>query len=82
MSTEVPVRILCEGHVAPAQPCHPIYAPPVRSAIPFNHDFHHDPPMQRPLHEPASTGVADLRREYGMVFKVTMPVKNYFTVRK
>ncbi|MGW1295282.1 hypothetical protein [Streptomyces sp. NPDC002533] len=42
----------------------------------------HEPPVQRCLREPASTSVADLRREYGMVFKITMPVKNYFTVWK
>ncbi|MFH9759077.1 hypothetical protein ACH4MJ_14835 [Streptomyces anulatus] len=42
----------------------------------------HDPPVQRCLREPASTSVADLRREYGMVFKITMPVTNYFTVWK
>ncbi|MEI5034385.1 hypothetical protein RB201_21735 [Streptomyces sp. S1A(2023)] len=42
----------------------------------------HDPPVRRCLREPASTSVADLRREYGMVFKITMPVTNYFTVWK
>ncbi|MFH8403139.1 hypothetical protein ACH4E9_37880 [Streptomyces anulatus] len=42
----------------------------------------HEPPVRRCLREPASTSVADLRREYGMVFKITMPVKNYFTVWK
>ncbi len=42
----------------------------------------HDPPVRRCLNEPASTSVADLRREYGMVFKITMPVKNYFTIWK
>ncbi|MDF9801488.1 membrane protein implicated in regulation of membrane protease activity [Streptomyces sp. HB372] len=42
----------------------------------------HDPPVRRCLNEPASTSVADLRREYGMVFKITMPVTNYFTVWK
>lgn len=43
---------------------------------------YHDPPMKRLLLEPASTSVADLRREHGMVFKITMAVNNYFTVRK
>ncbi|MGN2363969.1 hypothetical protein [Streptomyces luridiscabiei] len=42
----------------------------------------HDPPVRRCLREPASTSVADLRREYGMVFKITMPVTDYFTVWK
>ncbi|MFF1268895.1 hypothetical protein ACFVZE_23995 [Streptomyces anulatus] len=42
----------------------------------------HEPPVRRCLNKPASTSVADLRREYGMVFKITMPVKNYFTVGK
>ncbi|MFD8118467.1 hypothetical protein [Streptomyces microflavus] len=42
----------------------------------------HEPPVRRCLNEPASTSVADLRHEYGMVFKITMPVKNYFTVWK
>jgi hypothetical protein len=42
----------------------------------------HEPPVQRCLREPASTSVADLRREYGMVFKITVPVTNYFTVWK
>ncbi len=42
----------------------------------------HEPPVRRCLREPASTSVADLRREYGMVFKITMPVRNYFTVWK
>ncbi|MGQ4727160.1 hypothetical protein ACUN3E_05805 [Streptomyces sp. Ju416(a)] len=41
-----------------------------------------EPPVRRCLIEPASTSVADLRREYGMVFKITMPVKDYFTVWK
>ncbi|MFE2974103.1 hypothetical protein [Streptomyces sp. NPDC059258] len=42
----------------------------------------HEPPVRRCLNEPASTSVADLRREYGMVFKITMPVKDYLTVWK
>ncbi|MFJ3579542.1 hypothetical protein [Streptomyces rubiginosohelvolus] len=42
----------------------------------------HEPPVRRCLNEPASTSLADLRREYGMVFKITMPVKDYFTVWK
>ncbi|MFI1190256.1 hypothetical protein [Streptomyces californicus] len=42
----------------------------------------HDPPVRRCLREPASASVADLRREYGMVFMITMPQKNYFTVWK
>ncbi|MET9587542.1 hypothetical protein ABZY10_31505 [Streptomyces sp. NPDC006539] len=42
----------------------------------------HDPPVRRCLHEPTSTSVADLRREYGMVFKLTFPTKDYFTVWK
>ncbi|MCD9904788.1 hypothetical protein LUR56_41020 [Streptomyces sp. MT29] len=43
---------------------------------------HNDPPMRRLLHEPVSASVADLRREYGMIFQITMPVKDYFTVWK
>ncbi|MCX4486611.1 hypothetical protein OG890_22180 [Streptomyces anulatus] len=42
----------------------------------------HEPPVRRCLNEPASTSVADLRREHGMVFRITMPVRNYFTVWK
>ncbi|MEV5898362.1 hypothetical protein [Streptomyces sp. NPDC052127] len=41
-----------------------------------------DPPMRRCLREPASTSVADLRRKYGMVFKLTFPAKNYHVVGK
>ncbi|WNF28520.1 hypothetical protein RI138_17690 [Streptomyces sp. C11-1] len=40
------------------------------------------PTMRRCLHEPPSTSVADLRREYGMVFKLTLPTQQYFTVGK
>ncbi|MGW6144789.1 hypothetical protein [Streptomyces sp. NPDC055140] len=42
----------------------------------------HHPPMRRCLHEPTSTSVADLRREYGMVFQLTFPTRNYFIVWK
>lgn len=40
------------------------------------------PTARRCLHEPASTGVADLRREYGTVFELTLPTRQYFTVWK
>ncbi|MFG3029437.1 hypothetical protein ACGFZJ_13125 [Streptomyces sp. NPDC048253] len=40
------------------------------------------PPVKRCLREPASAGVATLRREYGMVFKLVFPSSNYFTVYK
>ncbi|WP_157880711.1 hypothetical protein [Streptomyces sp. Root1310] len=40
------------------------------------------PPVQRCLREPASTGVTTLRREYGMVFRLEFPSRNYFTVYK
>lgn len=39
-----------------------------------------DPPMRRCLREPAATSVADLRREYGMVFKLTFPATNYYSI--
>ncbi|MET7437583.1 hypothetical protein ACWERY_38085 [Streptomyces sp. NPDC004082] len=41
-----------------------------------------DPPMRRCLREPASTSVADLRRKYGMVFKLTFAAKTYHVVQK
>ncbi|MGV9245467.1 hypothetical protein [Streptomyces sp. NPDC003710] len=41
-----------------------------------------DPPVRRCLREPASTSVTNLRRKYGMVFKLTLPSRNYFTVYK
>ncbi|MFG3408252.1 hypothetical protein [Streptomyces sp. NPDC048142] len=40
------------------------------------------PTVRRCLHEPTSTSVDDLRREYGMVFKLTIPTQQYFTVWK
>jgi hypothetical protein len=42
----------------------------------------HDPPIQRCLKEPGSTSVRDVRNKYGMVFKITIPVNNYYTIRK
>ncbi len=42
----------------------------------------HDPPIRRCIQEPESTSIRDLRRQYGMVFKITIPVKNYHTIRK
>ncbi|MFE7028829.1 hypothetical protein ACFU9Y_00855 [Streptomyces sp. NPDC057621] len=42
----------------------------------------HDPPERRCLNEPTSTSVSQLRRTYGMVFKITLPIKEYFTLRK
>ncbi|MFG3370612.1 hypothetical protein ACIPWY_38770 [Streptomyces sp. NPDC090032] len=42
----------------------------------------HDPPVRRCLREPATSSVADLRRTYGMVFKLTFPAKDYLTVWK
>lgn len=41
-----------------------------------------DPPVHRCLREPASTSVTNLRREYGMVFKLTFPSRNYFIMYK
>ncbi len=41
-----------------------------------------DPPVHRCLSEPASTSVTNLRRKYGMVFKITFPSRNYFIVYK
>ncbi|MFG2478547.1 hypothetical protein [Streptomyces fagopyri] len=41
-----------------------------------------DPPVQRCLREPASTSVTNMRRKYGMVFKLSFPSTNYFTVYK
>ncbi len=41
-----------------------------------------DPPVRRCLREPESASVADLRRKYGMVFKLTFPAKDYLIVRK
>ncbi|WP_432159197.1 hypothetical protein [Streptomyces sp. bgisy153] len=41
-----------------------------------------DPPLRRCLREPATTSVADLRRQHGMVFKLTFSATNYFVVRK
>ncbi|WP_416964009.1 hypothetical protein [Streptomyces sp. Agncl-13] len=40
------------------------------------------PPVRRCLREPASTGVTDIRREYGMVFKLAFSYREYFTVYK
>lgn len=41
-----------------------------------------DRPVRRCLREPASTGVADLRRDHGMVFELSFPAHEYFTVWK
>lgn len=41
-----------------------------------------DPPVRRCLREPASTSITNLRRTYGMMFKLTLPSRNYFTVYK
>ncbi|MFJ3307250.1 hypothetical protein ACIPSA_29915 [Streptomyces sp. NPDC086549] len=41
-----------------------------------------DPPVQRCLREPATTSVANLRRKYGMVFKLVLSSTEYFTVYK
>ena len=41
-----------------------------------------DPPVRRCLREPASATVANLRRRYGMVFKLSFPSQDYFTVYK
>lgn len=40
------------------------------------------PPVHRCLREPASTSVTDIRRKYGMVFKVSFPSSEYFKVYK
>ncbi|MYW69777.1 hypothetical protein GTY65_37815 [Streptomyces sp. SID8379] len=40
------------------------------------------PPVTRCLREPGSTGVTNLRREYGMVFKLAFPSRDYFIVYK
>ncbi|MFF1837009.1 hypothetical protein ACFVXE_22810 [Streptomyces sp. NPDC058231] len=41
-----------------------------------------DPPVKRCLSEPASTTVADLRKRYGMVFRLQMSVADYYRVAK
>ncbi|WP_406391049.1 hypothetical protein [Streptomyces sp. NBC_00887] len=41
-----------------------------------------DPPVARCLREPASTTVADLRRRYGMVFRLEMSASDYHQVFK
>lgn len=41
-----------------------------------------DPPVRRCLREPAGAGVTTMRRKYGMVFKLSFPSTNYFTVYK
>lgn len=41
-----------------------------------------DPPVHRCLREPDSTSVTNLRRKYGMVFKLTFPSRDYFIVYK
>ncbi|MFE6037060.1 hypothetical protein [Streptomyces sp. NPDC056452] len=41
-----------------------------------------DPPVTRCLREPASTTVADLRRRYGMVFKLETSASDYYLVFK
>ncbi|SHN08553.1 hypothetical protein [Streptomyces yunnanensis] len=41
-----------------------------------------DPPVTRCLHEPAQKTVADIRKEYGMVFKLEIPVTYYYEMSK
>ncbi|MGW1656347.1 hypothetical protein [Streptomyces atratus] len=41
-----------------------------------------DPPVTRCLHEPASKTVADIRKQYGAVFKLEISVANYYQVSK
>ncbi|MFF2808803.1 hypothetical protein ACFVT2_16810 [Streptomyces sp. NPDC058000] len=41
-----------------------------------------DPPTIRCLREPAHRAVADVRKQHGMVFKLELPVTDYFEVSK
>ncbi|WP_310717502.1 hypothetical protein [Streptomyces lydicus] len=41
-----------------------------------------DPPVTRCLHEPAQKTVAEIRTQYGMVFKLEFPVVDYYQVSK
>ncbi|MFE3182766.1 hypothetical protein ACFXKR_18120 [Streptomyces violascens] len=41
-----------------------------------------NPPVTRCLREPASKTLADIRKQYGMVFKLELPTVLYFTVYK
>ncbi|MEU4351774.1 hypothetical protein [Streptomyces sp. NPDC023838] len=41
-----------------------------------------DPPVTRCLREPASRTVADIRKKYGMVFKLEISMINYYRVSK
>ncbi|MDJ0345973.1 hypothetical protein QMK19_30480 [Streptomyces sp. H10-C2] len=41
-----------------------------------------DPPVTRCVREPASGTVADIRKRYGMVFKLSLGSANYYTVFK
>ncbi|MFF1476664.1 hypothetical protein ACFVYD_03615 [Streptomyces sp. NPDC058301] len=41
-----------------------------------------DPPVSRCLREPAAKTVADIRQEYGMVFKLEIQMASYYNVSK
>ncbi|MFE6688564.1 hypothetical protein ACFVFQ_19095 [Streptomyces sp. NPDC057743] len=41
-----------------------------------------DPPVTRCLREPTQKTVADIREQYGMVFKLELPVTDYYKVSK
>ncbi|MER7152233.1 hypothetical protein [Streptomyces lydicus] len=41
-----------------------------------------DPPVTRCLHEPAQKTVAEIRRKYGMVYKLEFPAVDYYQVSK
>ncbi|NVK78100.1 hypothetical protein [Streptomyces morookaense] len=41
-----------------------------------------DPPVSRVVHEPASTTVADIRRQYGMVFELELNSGDYYKALK
>ncbi|MGW1375516.1 hypothetical protein ACWD6P_14740 [Streptomyces sp. NPDC002446] len=41
-----------------------------------------DPPVTRCLREPAQQTVADIRKQFGMVFKLEFPVTDYYKVSK
>ncbi|WP_414168087.1 hypothetical protein ACMATS_14220 [Streptoverticillium reticulum] len=41
-----------------------------------------DPPVSRVVREPASTTVADIRKQYGMVFKLDLDSGDYYKVFK
>ncbi|MFH9867601.1 hypothetical protein ACH4NT_16170 [Streptomyces lydicus] len=41
-----------------------------------------DPPVTRCLHEPAQKTVADIRRQYGMAFRLELSISDYYEVSK